>query len=160
MAKRGGLHGGDVLARGGRSATFTTGGAKKDDKIQINPGTLMSDADRKQLEKGAPAPRLIDAPVMKRTARPLYDRILVRTKTVDEVSKGGIYIPEEAKDRPLEGIVVRVGKGKRDINGLLWALDVKEGDTVLFGKYAGVEIKIDGETVLMIREEEVLAVIS
>ena len=143
MAKRGGLHGGDVLARGGRSATFTTGGAKKDDKIQINPGIMMSDSDRKKAEKEAPAPRPIDAPVMKRTARPLYDRILVRTKTVDEVSKGGIIIPEEAKDGHWRAPWFASAKASGTSTARSGTLDVKEGDTVLFGKYAGTEIKID-----------------
>ena len=151
--------GGDSLARGARSATFAAGGAKKDDKIQINSGIMMSDEDRKALDKKAPAPRAIDKPVMTRKLRPLYDRICVRTKTVEERTAGGIVIPEEAKDRPLEGTVVRAGKGKRDINGILWPLDVIVGDTVLFGKYAGVEVKIDGELVLMLREEEVLCVV-
>lgn len=152
--------GGDSLARGARSASFAAGGAKKGDKIQINSGIIMSDADRKKLEQSATPWVLPDKPVMKRTLRPLYDRVCVRTKTVEERSAGGIIIPEEAKDRPLEGTVVRVGKGKRDINGVLWALDVQVGDTVLFGKYAGAEVKIDGELVLMMREEEILGVIA
>jgi chaperonin GroES len=151
--------GGDSLARGARSASFAAGGAKKGDKVQINSGIMMSDKDRKELERTETPWALPDKPVMKRTARPLYDRILIRTNTVEERTAGGILIPEEAKDRPLEGTVVRVGKGKRDINGILWALDVKAGDIVLFGKYAGTEVKIDGELVLMMREEEVLAVI-
>lgn len=159
MARNSIRGGGDSLARGARSAAFAAGGAKKGDKIQINSGIMMSDEDRKKLDKAAPVPVVVAKPVMKRTARPLYDRILVRTKTVEERTAGGILIPEEAKDRPLEGTVVRVGQGKRDINGILWALDVKQGDTVLFGKYAGTEVKIDGELVLMMREEEILAVI-
>jgi chaperonin GroES len=151
--------GGDSLARGARSASFAAGGAKKGDKVQINSGIMMSDEDRKALDKAAPAPVAISKPVMKRTLRPLYDRILVRKATVDEVSKGGIFIPEEATERPREGTVLRVGKGKRDVNGVLWELDVKEGDRVLYGQYAGTEIKIDGETLLMMREDEILCTV-
>ncbi len=152
---------GDRLASGrARSAQFVAGGAKKDDKVQINKGILASPEDVKTMQKeAAKLATVATKPVMQRIARPLYDRILVRPATVEEVTKGGIVIPEEAKDRPREGTVVRVGKGKRDINGVLWTLDVKPGDTVLFGQYAGTEVKIDGEVVLMMREEEVLAVI-
>jgi len=159
MARNSIAGGGDKLARGGRTATFSVGGAKKDDKVQINPGIVMSEEDRKAADKITPAPVVIGKPVMKRKARPLYDRVLVRKATVEERTKGGILIPEEAQDRPLEGTVVRIGKGKRDINGVLWPLDVQEGNTVLFGKYAGTEVMVDGEKVLMLREEEILLVI-
>lgn len=161
MARNSIRGGGDALARGARSMQFAAGGAKKDDKIQINKGILASPETAKELDKIAAAAdnTVAEKPVMKRTARPLYDRILVRRATVDEITKGGIVIPEEAKDRPSEGTVVRIGKGKRDINGILWPLDVKEGDTVLFGRYAGTEIKIDGEIVLMMSEGEILATI-
>lgn len=161
---RGTVGAGDRLASGRqRNAAFPAGGAKVGDKVQINQGMVASEADRKAADKEKERLTALAgsevAPRMKRVARPLYDRVLVRKATVEEVTKGGIFIPEEAKDRPLEGIVVRVGKGKRDINGILWALDVKEDDTVLFGKYAGTEIKIDGETVLMLREDEILCTI-
>ena len=90
--------------------------------------------------------------------RPLHDRLLVRRFEEKEVAKGGIIIPDTAKEKPQEGEVLAVGNGKILENGTKVALDVKVGDKILFGKYSGNEIKIDGEEVLIIREDEVLAV--
>ena len=91
---------------------------------------------------------------------PLHDRVLVRR--VEEVSttRGGILIPDSAKDKPQEGEVVSVGKGKTNDEGKLFPLALKEGDGILFGKYSGTEIKIDGEDFLIMKEEEVLGVIT
>lgn len=153
--------GGDALARGARSVTFKAGDAKKGDKIQINKGIFMSEEDRKALDKLTPAPVVTEKPVMKRKPRPLYDRVCVRPKNVEEVSKGGIILTtgdDNTKEAPLEGVVIFVGKGKI-VNGIQRPLEVAPGDTVLFGKYAGTEVEIDGEKVLMFREEEILAVI-
>lgn len=91
--------------------------------------------------------------------RPLNDRILVKRLEEKEVTKGGIIIPDTAKEKPIEGKVVAVGKGKILENGDVRALDVKEGDKVLFGKYAGTEIKIESEDFLMMREDDVLGII-
>ena len=91
--------------------------------------------------------------------RPLQDRLLVRRVEEVETTKGGIIIPDSAKERPLEGKVVAVGAGKRQEDGTLVALDVKAGDRILFGKYSGTEIKIDGVEHLILREDEVLGVI-
>ena len=91
--------------------------------------------------------------------RPLHDRILVRRVEEKETTKGGIIIPDSAKERPLEGKVLAVGAGKRLEDGTMVALDVKEGDRILFGKYAGTEIKIDGVEHLILGEDEVLGVI-
>jgi chaperonin GroES len=91
--------------------------------------------------------------------RPLQDRLLVRRVEEQEKTKGGIIIPDSAKERPLEGEVIAVGNGKRMDDGKLVALDVKKGDRILFGKYAGTEIKVDGVEHLILREEEVLGVI-
>jgi chaperonin GroES len=91
--------------------------------------------------------------------RPLQDRLLVRRVEEQEKTKGGIIIPDSAKERPLEGEVIAVGNGKRMDDGKLVALDVKKGDRILFGKYAGTEIKVDGIEHLILREEEVLGVI-
>jgi chaperonin GroES len=91
--------------------------------------------------------------------RPLQDRLLVRRVEEQEKTRGGIIIPDSAKERPLEGEVVAVGSGKRLEDGTLVALDVKKGDRILFGKYAGTEIKVDGIDHLILREEEVLGVI-
>ena len=91
--------------------------------------------------------------------RPLQDRILVRRVAEEEKTKGGIIIPDSAKEKPIEGEVIAVGNGKVLEGGKLQALDVKKGDRILFGKYAGTEIKIDGVEHLIVREEEVLGVI-
>ena len=91
--------------------------------------------------------------------RPLHDRVLL--KRLDEESKtsGGLYIPDTAKEKPIQGKVVAVGAGKRDKDGKIVALDVKAGDKVLFSKYSGTEVKIDGDEHLFMREEDLLAVL-
>ena len=91
--------------------------------------------------------------------RPLYDRLLVKRVKEEEKTKGGIIIPDTAKEKPIEGVVVAVGKGKILEDGKVRPLDVKEGDRILFGKYSGTEIKIDGEEHLILREEEVLGIV-
>ncbi len=91
--------------------------------------------------------------------RPLHDRILVKRLEEKEVSKGGIIIPDTAKEKPIEGKVVATGNGKILENGKVRPLEVKEGDHILFGKYSGTEIKIEGEEFLMMREDDVLGVI-
>jgi chaperonin GroES len=91
--------------------------------------------------------------------RPLHDRILVERLEEEAVSKGGIIIPDSAKEKPQRGKVVAAGKGKVSEDGAVRPLDVKAGDVVLFGKYAGTEVKIDNEDRLIMREDDVLAVI-
>jgi chaperonin GroES len=91
--------------------------------------------------------------------RPLYDRLLVRRIEKEETAKGGIIIPDTAKEKPQEGEVLAVGNGRTLDNGTKVPLDVKAGDKILFGKYSGSEIKIEGEEVLILREDEVLAVL-
>ncbi len=91
--------------------------------------------------------------------RPLHDRIIVQRIEEDEQRVGGIIIPDTAKEKPQQGKVIAVGKGKIEKDGKVTPLDVKAGDTVLFGKYAGQEIKVDGDEYLIMREEEVLGVI-
>jgi len=91
---------------------------------------------------------------------PLHDRILVRRIEEGETVRGGIIIPDTAKEKPQEGEVIAVGSGKKNDKGERQPVDVKEGDRILFGKYAGNEIKIDGEELLIIREEEVLGILS
>jgi chaperonin GroES len=90
--------------------------------------------------------------------RPLHDRLLIRRIEEKETAKGGIIIPDTAKEKPMEAKVLAVGSGRILENGTKVALDVKVGDRVLIGKYSGTEVKIDGEEVLIVREEEVLAV--
>ena len=92
--------------------------------------------------------------------RPLHDRLLVRRIEEKETAKGGIIIPDTAKEKPQQGEVLAVGNGKILENGTKLPLDVKVGDKILFGKYSGTEIKIDGEEVLILREDEVLAVLA
>ncbi len=91
--------------------------------------------------------------------RPLQDRILVQRVKEEEKTKGGIIIPDTAKEKPAEGKVVSVGKGKLDESGKRIALEVKKGDRILFGKYSGTEVKIEGEEYLIMREEDVLGII-
>jgi chaperonin GroES len=91
---------------------------------------------------------------------PLHDRILVRRIDEGETVRGGIIIPDSAKEKPQEGEVIAVGKGKKNEEGKVFPLDVQDGDRILFGKYAGTEIKIDGEELLIMREEEVLGILS
>jgi chaperonin GroES len=92
--------------------------------------------------------------------RPLHDRVLVRRIEEKETAKGGIIIPDTAKEKPQEGKILAVGNGKILENGTKVALDVKVGDKILFGKYSGTEIRLEGEEVLILREEEVLAVLA
>ncbi len=92
--------------------------------------------------------------------RPLQDRIVVKRLEGEKLTKGGIIIPDSAKEKPIEGKVMAVGNGKVLKDGKVRAMDVKVGDTVLFGKYSGTEVKIDGEDHLLIREDDVLAVTS
>jgi chaperonin GroES len=91
--------------------------------------------------------------------RPLQDRILVRRVDEEEKTKGGIIIPDTAKEKPQEGKVVAVGKGKVMEDGKVQKLDVKKGDRVLFGKYAGTEVALEGEEHLIIREDDVLGIV-
>lgn len=91
--------------------------------------------------------------------RPLQDRILVKRIDEEETTKGGIIIPDTAKEKPQQGKVEAVGKGKVLDNGSRVAPDVKEGDTILFGKYAGTEVKLEGEEFLIMREDDILGVI-
>ncbi len=91
--------------------------------------------------------------------RPLHDRILVQRLEEEEKTKGGIIIPDTAKEKPIEGKVVAVGNGKMLENGEVKPLDVKVGDKVLFGKYAGTEVKIGGEEYLIMREDDILGII-
>jgi chaperonin GroES len=91
---------------------------------------------------------------------PLHDRILVKRVEEAETTRGGIIIPDSAKDKPQEGEVISAGKGKIMEDGKVRPLDVKEGDRILFGKYSGTEIKLDGEDYIIMREEEVLGILS
>jgi len=97
---------------------------------------------------------------MKTTVRPLSDRILVKRVEPEQKMKGGIIIPDTAKEKPLEGKVVAVGAGRLDDNGKRIALEVKAGDRILVGKYTGTEVKIDDVEHVIVREEEILGIIS
>jgi chaperonin GroES len=96
---------------------------------------------------------------MAKKFRPLHDRLLVKRVEAEEKSKGGIIIPDSAKEKPIEGMVIAVGNGKVLEDGTTRKLEVKAGDRVLFGKYSGTEIKIEGEEHVILREDEVLGVV-
>ena len=91
--------------------------------------------------------------------RPLHDRILVERVESEEVSTGGIILPDTAKEKPQQGKVVAVGTGKRTEDGKIIPLEVKDGDTILFGKYSGNEVKIDGVEYLIMREDDIIAIV-
>ena len=156
MAGRNSLAGGDRLARGARSATFVAGGAKKNEKIQINQGTLASDETRKELDKltaadiakSGPAKA---APVMKRTPRPLYDRVVIRVKKAEE-RISSIIVPDEAKDkeRPREGVVVFVGNGKVEMGDEVALIGELDGQGISADEVAALEDTISYEVVCSI----------
>jgi chaperonin GroES len=91
--------------------------------------------------------------------RPLHDRVVVRRIDAEEKSAGGIIIPDTAKEKPQQGEVIAVGPGARDEHGTLTPLDVKAGDTVLFGKWSGTEVKIDGEELLIMKESDIMGIL-
>jgi chaperonin GroES len=91
--------------------------------------------------------------------RPLQDRVLVRRVEPEAKTSGGIFIPDTAQEKPMEGEVVAVGPGARDENGKVHALDVKTGDRVLFGKWSGTEIKLDGEDLMIMKESDIMGVV-
>ena len=92
--------------------------------------------------------------------RPLHDRVVVKRIEESETMQGGLYIPDSAKEKPQQGEVVAVGNGKRDDSGTVNALDVQVGDRILFGKYSGSDIKLNGNEYLIMREDEILGVLS
>jgi chaperonin GroES len=92
--------------------------------------------------------------------RPLHDRVVVKRLDAEEKSKGGIIIPDTAKEKPQEGEVVAVGPGGRDENGKLIVMDLKAGDRVLFGKWSGTEVKLEGEELLIMKESDIMGVIA
>lgn len=91
--------------------------------------------------------------------KPLHDRVLVRRTESEEKTAGGLIIPDSAKEKPAEGLVVAVGAGARDDDGERIALDVKEGDRILFGKWSGTEVTVDGEELLMMKESDIMGII-
>jgi chaperonin GroES len=93
------------------------------------------------------------------TFRPLHDRVVVKRLESEEKTKGGIIIPDTAKEKPQEGEIVAVGPGARDENGKLVPLDVKAGDRILFGKWSGTEVKIDGQDLLIMKESDILGIV-
>ncbi len=92
--------------------------------------------------------------------RPLHDRVVVRRIDAEEKTKGGIIIPDTAKEKPQEGEVIAVGPGARDENGKVQALDVKAGDRILFGKWSGTEVRLDGEDLLIMKESDIMGVVT
>ncbi len=94
------------------------------------------------------------------TIKPLRDRVIVRRLTQEEKTKGGIIIPDTAKEKPQEGEIIAVGNGKVLEDGRIVPLEVKKGDRILFGKYSGTEVKVDGEELLMMREDDILGILA
>ena len=105
---------------------------------------------RSKLNKGA----------SKMALKPLHDRVLVRRVESDEKTAGGLIIPDSAKEKPAEGLIVAAGEGARKDNGELIAMAVKEGDKILFGKWSGTEVTIDGEELLIMKESDILGILS
>lgn len=91
--------------------------------------------------------------------KPLHDRVLVRRIESDDTTKGGLIIPDSAKEKPAEGVIVSVGAGARDEDGDRISMDVKEGDRILFGKWSGTEVRVDGEDLLIMKESDILGII-
>ena len=102
---------------------------------------------------------MAEATLSKVNIQPLGDRVLVKPVEAKESKRGGIIIPDSAKEKPQEGVVAACGKGRTTPEGKIIALDVKVGDKVLFGKYSGTEVKVDGDDVLVMREEDIMAII-
>lgn len=92
--------------------------------------------------------------------KPLHDRVIVKRSEASQMSSGGLHLPEASKEKPQEGLVVAVGPGLRKEDGTLLPMDLKEGDKILFGKYSGSEIKIDGETLLIMRETDIFGIVA
>ena len=92
--------------------------------------------------------------------RPLHDRVLIRRVGQEEKTRGGIFIPDTAQEKPMEGEIVAVGPGTRGEDGTLQSLDVKSGDRVLFGKWSGTEVKIDGEELMIMKESDIMGIIA
>ncbi len=105
-------------------------------------------------------PRQMRIIMAKTKFRPLHDRVVVKRVEAEEKSKGGIIIPDTAKEKPQEGEVVAVGPGGRDENGKLVPMDLKAGDRVLFGKWSGTEVKLDGDELLIMKESDIMGVIA
>jgi chaperonin GroES len=91
--------------------------------------------------------------------RPLHDRVLIRRVESEEKTSGGIIIPDTAKEKPMEGEVVAVGPGARDEHGKIWPMELKAGDRVLFGKWSGTEVKLDGEELIIMKESDIMGVL-
>jgi chaperonin GroES len=106
------------------------------------------------------AARQNEGDMAKTKFRPLHDRVVVKRVEAEEKSKGGIIIPDTAKEKPQEGEVVAVGPGGRDENGKLVPMDLKTGDRVLFGKWSGTEVKLDGDELLIMKESDIMGVIA
>jgi chaperonin GroES len=112
------------------------------------------------LDPNTPEPNAKDITMAKTTFRPLHDRVVVKRIDAEEKTKGGIIIPDNAKEKPSEGQVVAVGPGGRDEAGKLIPIDIKVGNRVLFGKWSGTEVKLDGEDLLIMKESDILGVLS
>jgi chaperonin GroES len=138
------------VPNGGGAARWATG-AKRSRFRQVQPESNRKAAARPFAARSSEAKELMKI-------RPLQDRLIVKRIDEEETTKGGIIIPDSAKEKPQEGKVIAVGKGKVNEDGKVQPLDVKKGDRVLFSKYAGTEVNLDGDEHLIIREDDVLGV--
>jgi len=120
---------------------------------------VLSPAERRDLSGTGGNQTFTNQEILKMKLRPLHDRVIVKRVEEEKMSAGGIVIPDAAAEKPIRGKVLAVGNGKVLENGEQRGLDVKAGDTVLFGKYAGTEVKVDGEELLVMREDDIMAVI-
>ena len=141
-----------------RTESLNLAGTQGDGYDLTNSGAILTIAGQ-PVRSGGTSQQLFVLEENDMTFRPLHDRILVRRIEAEEKTAGGIIIPDTAKEKPSEGEVIAVGSGRRDENGKLVELDVKVGDRILFGKWSGTEIKLNGEDLLIMKESDVMGVI-
>ncbi len=136
-------------------------------KLRVNPepsGSAQAEVGAEGLTTKGPMiiymiQKITEGRFVSMKVRPLHDRLIIQTMKEEEVTKGGIIIPDTAKEKPVEGKVIAVGAGRVGKNGTKMPLEIKKGDRVLYAKYGGTEIKIDGEDYLMMKEDDILAII-
>ena len=148
---RNSLGGGDRLARGARSASFAVGTNAKGKAELKNVAKEGRDTTFDHLKNET------NVKADQQNVEPLFNRVLIRKADEVTVSKGGILLPDDGKDRPNQGTVIAVGAGKMNSMGIFQPMTLKAGENVLYGKYTGTEVKVNGEVVLMMDEEQVLA---
>src|SRR5579875_972247 len=127
--------------------------------LTAGPGLQHRRSDSPAAGRGTVQPATHFSGAIRMKFRPLHDRVVVRRITAEEKTAGGIIIPDTAKEKPMEGEVIAVGAGARNEQGQIVALDVKEGDRILFGKWSGTEVKLDGEELLIMKESDIMGIV-